>query len=133
MLERAMSVTPEEIVSLHGGLKEVPASDDLQSAPPGAHQMPPIPPGANDNPGEQSVTVGDATFTRGSKVLLAPGTDRDVFDRMLDGREATLERIYIDYDDAVHLAVTVDDDPGQELMRETGRYLFFRPHEVRAL
>ena len=49
---------------------------------------------------------------------------------MLDGRSATLERIYIDYDDRVHLAVTVDDDPGQELMRETGRYLFFFPHEV---
>ena len=46
---------------------------------------------------------------------------------MLDGRAATLERIYLDYDDRVHLAVTVDDDPGQELMRETGRYLFFKP------
>ena len=49
---------------------------------------------------------------------------------MLDGRRATLERIYIDFDDRVHLAVTVDDDPGQDLMRETGRYLFFFPHEV---
>ena len=26
--------------------------------------------------------------------------------------------------------LTVDDDPGQELMRETGRYLFFFPAEV---
>jgi hypothetical protein len=26
--------------------------------------------------------------------------------------------------------VTVDDDPGQELMRETGRYLFFFAGEV---
>ena len=49
---------------------------------------------------------------------------------MLDGRLATLERIYVDFDDRVHLAVTVDDDPGQDLMRETGRYLFFRPAEV---
>jgi hypothetical protein len=59
--------------------------------------------------------------------------DRDTFDRMLDGRTATLERIYIDYDDRVHLAVTVDDDPGQDLMRETGRYLFFFPHEGQPL
>jgi hypothetical protein len=62
--------------------------------------------------------------------VLKPGTDRDPYDRMLDGRLATLERIYVDYDDRVHLAVTVDDDPGQQLMRETGRYLFFRPGEV---
>ena len=62
--------------------------------------------------------------------MLRPGTDRDPYDRMLDGRRATLERIYVDYDDRVHLAVTVDDDPGQELMRETGRYLFFFANEV---
>ena len=49
---------------------------------------------------------------------------------MLDGREATIERIYLDYDDRVYLGVTVDDDPGQELMRETGRYLFFFANEV---
>ena len=49
---------------------------------------------------------------------------------MLDGRTATVERIYVDYDGEAHLGVTVDDDPAQELFRETGRYLFFRPHEV---
>ncbi len=68
---------------------------------------------------------------KGAKLLLKPGTDRSVHDRLLDGRRATLERIYIDFDDRVHLAVTVDDDPGQDLMRQTGRYLFFFPHEVR--
>jgi hypothetical protein len=52
---------------------------------------------------------------------------------MLNGRRATLERIYPDYDDGIHLAVTVDDDPGRELTRETGRDLFLRPNEVRAI
>jgi hypothetical protein len=112
MLARALAATPEDIVSLHGGMK---------------------PGGADDNPGELRVTAGSVTFERGSKLVLRPGVDRDTFDRMLDGRTATLERIYIDYDDRVHLAVTVDDDPGQDLMRETGRYLFFFPHEVQPL
>jgi hypothetical protein len=112
MLERALAATPEDIVSLHGGMK---------------------PGGADNNPGEPRATVDGVTFERGAALLLKPGTDRDVYDRMLDGRTATLERIYIDYDDRVHLAVTVDDDPGQELMRETGRYLFFFPHEVKPL
>ncbi len=39
---------------------------------------------------------------------------------MLDGRRATIERIFTDYDGKTHLGVTIDDDPGQELMRETG-------------
>ncbi|MBV9004046.1 MAG: hypothetical protein JO181_05250 [Solirubrobacterales bacterium] len=110
MLDRALALAPEDVVSLHGGLKS-----------------------ADDNPGEERATVDGVTFERGGKLVLAPGTDRDPYDRMLDGRRATLERIYVDTDDGIHLAVTVDDDPGQDLMRETGRYLFFRPHEVKTL
>ena len=116
MLERALALGPEQITSLHGGLKEVPR-----------------PGGADDNPGEERATVDRVTFERGVTLMLRPGVDRDPFDRMLDGRRATLERIYIDYDDRVRLAVTVDDDPGQELMRETGRYLFFFAQEVQLL
>ena len=86
--------------------------------------------GADDNPGEQRATVDGVTFERGATIVLRPGTDRDPYDRMLHGRTATLERIYVGYDERVYLAVTVDDDPGQQLMRETGRYLFFFPNEV---
>jgi len=89
-----------------------------------------MPGGAYDVPGEERATVGGVTFARGASLVLRPGTERDPYDRMLDGRRATLERIYVDYDDRVYLAVTVDDDPGQELMRETGRYLFFFADEV---
>ena len=123
MLERALAVTPDEIVALHGGLKDVPSP-----------QGPPGPPrGADDNPGEERATVDGVTFERGHTVLLRPGIDRDPFDRMLDGRTATLERIYVDVDDRVYLAVTINDDPGQQLMRETGRYLFFFANEVQPL
>lgn len=84
----------------------------------------------NDVPGEDRAEVDGVWFERGAKLVLRPGTDRDLYDRMLEGRTATLERIYLDYDDKVYLGVTIDDDPGQELMRETGRYLFFFAHEV---
>ena len=82
------------------------------------------------NPGEAEVTVGDITLRKGGKVVLRPDGERDVYDRMLDGRTATIERIYLDYEDAVHIGVTVDDDPAQSLFRETGRYLFFKADEV---
>jgi hypothetical protein len=92
-----------------------------------------FPGGAADVPGEETATVDGVRFVRGAKLVLRPGTDRDVYDKLLDGRQATIERIYVDYDDRVYLGVTVDDDPGQELMRETGRYLFFFANEVEAL
>ena len=84
-------------------------------------------------PGRAELELDGVVFRKGGKVVLRPGTDRDVLDRMLDGRTATIERIYLDYEDGAHIAVTVDDDPGQELFRETGRYLFFRAGELEAV
>ena len=52
---------------------------------------------------------------------------------MLDGRIATIERILTDYDGKVHLGVTIDDDPGQDIMRETGRFLYFFAPEVEVI
>jgi hypothetical protein len=113
MLDRTLALSPQDVIGLHGELRDVQDPDN--------------------NPGEERATVGGVTFVKGSQLLLTPGSDRSVHDQMLDGRRATLERIYVDYDGRVHLAVTVDDDPGQDLMRETGRYLFFFPEEVRPL
>ena len=48
---------------------------------------------------------------------------------MLEGRTVTVERIYRDYDGRVHLGVALDE-PGQEILRETGRFLWFFPPEV---
>ena len=122
MVARAQSATPEDIVSLHGRVQlRDPVTLEPPSEPPGL---------ADPRAGDSVLDVGDRTFRRGAKVVIRPGPDADIQARMLDGRRATLERIYIDYDDRVHLAVTVDDDPGQELMRETGRYLYFFAPEL---
>jgi len=74
--------------------------------------------------------VGGRTFRRGGKVVIRPAPDADVQARMLNGRTATVERIFTDYDGRAHLGLTIDDDPGQELMRETGRYLYFFAPEL---
>jgi hypothetical protein len=116
MLARADTATAEEIGALHGRLELIDPD--------------PNPEPGHPNPGEDEVRVGGRTFRKGSKVVLRPGTDRDVYDKMVDGRTATIERIYLDYDDAVHIAVTVDGSAEQELFRETGRYLFFKPDEL---
>ena len=76
------------------------------------------------------MTVDGVTFSRGDHVRLHPEEGRNAQDHLLTGRMATIERIYIDYEDKVSLCVTVDDDPGQDIMRDIGRYLYFRPDEV---
>ena len=129
MVERARNATPDEMLGLHGRLTYKEPDEDAD--PPegdgaergNGHHEPqpdghrPPPPGYDDIRGE-------------SEVPMRPGTEGDVFDKILHGRTATVERIYRGYDDRVYLGVTVDDDPGQDLLRETGRYLFFFGDEV---
>jgi hypothetical protein len=107
MIERAETATPEQILALHG---RVTMRDPRE--------------------GEVEATVGDVSFRRGAKVVLRPPAHADLHARLLDGRRATLERILIDYDGRVHLGVTVDGDPGQELLRDSGRFLYFFAEEV---
>jgi hypothetical protein len=106
MVERAAAATPEDIVALHGRTV------------------------LSDPPGEQEVEVDGVTYRLGDKVRLRLGNRGDPYDRMLDGRVATIERILLDYDDKLYFGVTIDDDPGQELMRETGRLHFFFTGEL---
>ncbi|GAA1424898.1 hypothetical protein GCM10009601_30610 [Streptomyces thermospinosisporus] len=54
----------------------------------------------------------------------------DAQDLFLDGRRALVEAVLHDVDGGVHLAVTVEDDPGADIRREQGRYLYFQPDEV---
>lgn len=90
----------------------------------------PTPAGMPDRSGEEEVTVEGLTFRRGEHVRLRPGKGGDPYDTMVDGRMATIERILFDVEDKLYFAVTIDDDPGQDLLRETGRFLFFFKGEV---
>ncbi len=115
MIERAVAATPEDIMRLHG-------RTTLRD--PGAPE--------EDVPGESEVVVTGRRFARGQHVVLRPDATHGQ-DHLLAGRSATIERILIDYDDHVHLCVTVDDDPGQALMRDIGRFLYFKPAEVEVI
>ncbi len=128
MIERADRVTDDEMLGLHGRLTYKEPTEDDGERTNGTQLKPPA--GIDVTPGEHELELGAARVRLGDKVVLRPGTEGDVYDKILDGRTATVERIYKGYDDRVYLGVTVDDDPGQELLRETGRYLFFFADEV---
>jgi len=125
MVERAAAATPAEIIALHG---RVELRDPETLAPPSE------PPGLPDpTAGQPEAIVDGVRFARGGKVVIRPAPDADIQARMLDGRTATIERILTDYDGKTHLGVTIDDDPGQDLMRETGRLLYFFAPEVEVI
>jgi hypothetical protein len=106
MLARADATTPQQLMDLHGRVR------------------------LEDPPGEREFTIDGVTYKRGDKVVLHPPLDADVYDKMLDGRTATIHRLFIRMDERLHIGVTVDDDPMQEILGESGRFLFFFSDEV---
>lgn len=85
-----------------------------------------------NRPTVECVHVGPAEIRAGDRVLLHPRGRADILDLALAGKAATVEAIEQEYDGRVFLAVTVDDDPGQDLglLRQPGHRFFFRPEEV---
>ena len=80
----------------------------------------------------RTATVDGVQIGRGSRVVLRPRSGGDVMDRALAGKSAVVESIHEDLDGRVHLAVTVEDDPGQDLgaKRQPGHRFFFSPADV---
>ncbi len=68
----------------------------------------------------------------GDRVRLRPRKRADIFDLALDGKVAIVEAVEQDYEGSLHVAVTVEDDPGRELgaMRQPGHRFFFGLEEV---
>jgi len=80
----------------------------------------------------ESVRVYGRNLRVGDHVRLWPKQGADIMDMALAGKVATIEAIERDYEDNVHLAVVVDDDPGRDLglLRQPGHRFFFSPAEV---
>jgi hydrogenase maturation protease len=86
-------------------------------------------------PGAQSATVDGVDVQKGSRVRLAPRSGGDIFDLALAGRSAIVEAIEEDAEGELHVAVTLDDDPGRDLgeARFLGHRFFFRLEEIEPL
>jgi hypothetical protein len=86
-------------------------------------------------PAADSVRVFGVELRRGDRVRLWPKKSADIMDIALAGQVAEIEAIEVDYDDQIHLAVILDNDPGRDLgaMRQPGHRFFFSPEEVEPL
>ena len=119
MVERAAATTGQDVMALHGVMR--PTEQLTPPEPP--TRLPAL-------TGDERITVGETTFVKGGKVKLNPGDGGDPYDLMVRGRTATIERILHDVDGRPYFAVTVDGDPGQDLLRDTNRFLYFFSEEI---
>ncbi|CCF82587.1 hypothetical protein [Nitrolancea hollandica] len=125
ILERSESLTTGDFMRLHGAIREFqvldgainPILEDLEK---------PVP---------LQVTLQGQEITPGTRVRLRPRAGGDILDIALAGKIAIVEGIEQDYEDKIHLAVTIEDDPGRDLGRERwpGHRFFFSPEEVEPL
>ncbi|OEJ49948.1 hypothetical protein BGM19_04090 [Streptomyces agglomeratus] len=153
VIELADSMPPEVLERLHGAVRSLrdvtgPEPSPAPSAPLQAAPAMPDPYGveppqtpwwdpasdAGFDPAHDRVVVDGRSLGAGSRVLLRPGLRRtDAQDLFLQGRSARVEAVLHDVDGQVHLAVTVEGDPGADIRREQGRFLYFQPDEVSPL
>ena len=112
LLARTEALTPAELGRLHGTLRR-PGSLH------GAH-------GAS--PRDAGPKVGD-------QVRLHPKRRADIMDIVLKGKVAVIEAVERDFEDRVHVAVTLLDDPGRDLGvdRMPGHRFFFARDEIELL
>jgi hypothetical protein len=85
-----------------------------------------------DKPQVEFIEIDGVKIKTGDRVLLKPRRGGDIFDLVLAGRVAVIEAIEQDYENNVHLAVIVDDDPGKDMgmLRQPGHRFFFATGEV---
>ncbi len=80
----------------------------------------------------EHVLVAGIELKQGDRVRLRPRAGGDIFDLALAGKIAVIEAIEQDYEDKVHLAVVLEDDPGRDMgmLRQPGHRFFFAVEEV---
>jgi hypothetical protein len=128
ILDRSESLTEEDLMGLHGAVR---GFQTLRRS----EQIDPFEVEDLERPAPPSVTVGGVEVGTGSRVRLWPQAGRDIFDIALSGKVAIVEKIEQDFEDRILLAVSVEDDPGREMvdMPVLGHRFFFSPDEVEPL
>ncbi|HEY6751173.1 MAG TPA: hypothetical protein VI027_07605 [Rubrobacteraceae bacterium] len=128
ILDRSESLSEEDLMSLHGAIR---GFQTLR----GGGQIDPFEVEGLERPAPISVTVDGVEIRSGSRVRLWPRAGRDIFDIALSGKAAIVDKIEQDFEDRILLSVSVEDDPGREMvdMPVLGHRFFFSPEEVEPL
>jgi hypothetical protein len=145
LLDRVESMDAQTMAQLHGTIRTLRpvarqpdplAAWDVGPVDTGPVPMPDAPwwdpeADASVSPDTDSVTIGGREVSRGSRVVLRPGARRaDAQDMFLAGRTAEVQAVLHDVDDTPYLAVSLADQPDEDIRIAHGRFLYFMPDEV---
>jgi len=140
LIDRVEALDAADFARMHGTVRSLRgnaglarAADDAADPPGSEADVPWWDPGADASvsPDTDAITIAGHRIARGSMVWLRPGVRRaDAQDMFLTGRRARVEAVLLDVDDAPYLAVSLADDPDEDLRVAHGRFLYFAPDEV---
>jgi hypothetical protein len=125
LLARTEALAREQLMSLHGTIRQPRAAAEE------SQRWQPMP----EPPPPQKLAAGAAKLRPGDRVRLWPRRRADILDIALRGKIATIANVERDYENRIHLAVIVDDDPGSDFgqLGKPAHRFFFSPDEVEAL
>jgi hypothetical protein len=120
ILERTEAMGGEELLRMHGAIREMRAADDGFFNP------------------ETKLTgaeVGGVFLQAGDQVRIRPKKRADAMDMILDGKIAVIEAVEQDVEGSVHFALVLADDPGKDFgfARMPGHRFFYSSEEVEPL
>lgn len=147
ILDRVDAMPPEVLQRLHGAIRSLRPA---RAAEPGGRMVEPGPrvveaggPRDGDapwwspeadrsvSPESDVVEVDGVPVSKGSRIRLRPRAGgADAHDMFLRDRIGRVEGVFHDVDGSIHLAVTVEDDPAEDLHQWYGRFFYFSPEEV---
>jgi hypothetical protein len=140
LIDRVESMDPQAMARLHGTIRPARGGTDLtgglgelDSEPLLNPDVPWWDPGADASvsPDTDSVIIAGQQVARGSRVRLRPGARRaDAQDMFLIGRVAEVQAVLLDVDDKPYLAVSLADQPDEDIRIAHGRFLYFATDEV---
>lgn len=128
LLERTEALGGDQLLNLHGAVR------GLRRLPPGGQTVN-LESLDGPRPPLQRVRRGHLVLSRGDRVRLTPSRSADSMDLFLADQVARIESIEEDFEGRIHLAVTLEEDPGRDLGAAgmPGHRFFFRPEEVEPL
>jgi len=143
LLDRVESMDPQAMARLHGTIRSPRAPAEGPAEPSGETPSGETRSGetsvpwwdpdadASVSPDTDSVTIGGRPVARGSLVRLRPGARRaDAQDMFLVGRLAEVQAVLHDVEDHPYLAVSLADQPDEDIRIAHGRFLYFSTDEV---
>lgn len=139
IIDRADQMAPEHFAKLHGALRYLETvaqprenldGGEISDNGGGISEFRPF---DEEVPGAGHIYINGTKIETGSRVRLRPVRRADVWDMFLDGKTARVTGVFEDLENQHYLAVTVDDDPANEMHDWYGRYLYFYPNEVEAM